>query len=183
MINQKTCEHCHQLLPNQALFCPTCGTTASGDTRRPCPRCGRTTPGGARFCEECGANLFDPSPGSASGANRAPAAPKPAWGQLALGGLAVCWSARCLAEAVARLEGTASAVMRTTSTAAMAAAMLAGTMASDRGQPKASAASPGESVVRSEAPTPMGRRRGLLLVRQSPLGVPGGRAGTHTCLH
>lgn len=89
MTNQKACQHCGQLLPaDDAKFCPHCGATIGDSTPRACPRCGTPNPGTARFCQQCGANLVEPAaPPPGGGAGQTAPQTKPAWGQVALGGL------------------------------------------------------------------------------------------------
>ena len=88
MMNQKACQHCAQLLPSNAHFCPHCGATIGDESPLACPRCGKPNPGTARFCQHCGANLFEPTaPQPDRGTGETALQNKPAWGQLALGGL------------------------------------------------------------------------------------------------
>jgi RNA polymerase subunit RPABC4/transcription elongation factor Spt4 len=88
MTSQKACQHCHQLLPADAQFCPRCGVTIGNDAPRACARCGKPNLGTARFCQQCGAALTGQTgpPADAENGQRAPQS-TPAWGQLALGGL------------------------------------------------------------------------------------------------
>src|SRR5260221_13102895 len=87
--NQKACQQCGQLLPSDAQFCPHCGATIGESTPRACPRCGKPNAGTARFCQQCGANLADPTAPQSGGApGQTSPQSKPAWSQLALGGLA-----------------------------------------------------------------------------------------------
>jgi RNA polymerase subunit RPABC4/transcription elongation factor Spt4 len=88
MTTHKACKHCAQLLPSDAQFCPNCGATTSDSTPRACPRCGQSNPGTARFCQQCGTSLLEPAaPPSGGGASQTAPQAKPAWGQVALGGL------------------------------------------------------------------------------------------------
>ena len=50
----KSCQHCHQSSPGNALFCGACGTKFPVC----CTGCGRMATDGAKFCGGCGKQLF-----------------------------------------------------------------------------------------------------------------------------
>jgi hypothetical protein len=86
----RTCSSCGQPLGADVQFCGRCGAAVNAGAPRACPSCGATNPALSRFCERCGVSLLGgstaqpaaPPPGPAAGLG------KPAWGQLAAGGLA-----------------------------------------------------------------------------------------------
>lgn len=58
------CPNCQIQLPNEAVFCPNCGSQAE-DLAPPepkttrCPECKATIPLQSKFCRQCGANLTE----------------------------------------------------------------------------------------------------------------------------
>lgn len=50
-----TCTHCHAPLPEEAKFCPECGTAVQVTVV--CPDCGQCHPPGSKFCSSCGKPL------------------------------------------------------------------------------------------------------------------------------
>lgn len=66
----KRCKHCAAELPENAQFCPACGTQVQPAGLVACPECQAENSPGANFCKECGAALGRPvksqSPAAAS---------------------------------------------------------------------------------------------------------------------
>ncbi len=49
------CKFCNSLIPDGAMFCPSCGKRLDGKT--PCPECGAMNEENAMFCIFCGARM------------------------------------------------------------------------------------------------------------------------------
>ncbi len=66
----KKCKNCTAALPENAQFCPACGTQVLPSEPVACPECQEKNAPGANFCKNCGATLAQPatskSPGAAS---------------------------------------------------------------------------------------------------------------------
>lgn len=48
-----SCGNCHKPIPNDAMFCPYCGTPK----KKCCPKCNKEVDGGMMFCPFCGTKL------------------------------------------------------------------------------------------------------------------------------
>lgn len=61
------CTKCNSEIPNQAKFCPHCGTPAPEAVKTPrfCMYCGATVDANTQFCEHCGQRLAPPADTSA----------------------------------------------------------------------------------------------------------------------
>ena len=61
----KSCTNCAAMIPVNAKFCPSCGTTQAAPQAPPtpggaskfCPNCGNAVAGDAKFCNNCGKQL------------------------------------------------------------------------------------------------------------------------------
>lgn len=53
----KKCPKCNAVYPEEAIFCPTCGTQLLHANI--CPECGTELPDSAKFCPKCGHKMFE----------------------------------------------------------------------------------------------------------------------------
>ena len=53
----KKCPKCNAVYPDEAVFCPACGTQLVHANI--CPECGNELPEGAKFCPKCGHKMFE----------------------------------------------------------------------------------------------------------------------------
>lgn len=60
------CAHCGTLLPADAVFCRSCGTSLVGSQpsagKKVCPKCGTHVAVDQRFCQKCGTQLPTTTP-------------------------------------------------------------------------------------------------------------------------
>ena len=53
----KKCPKCNAVYPEEAVFCPSCGTQLVHANI--CPECGTELPDSAKFCPKCGHKMFE----------------------------------------------------------------------------------------------------------------------------
>ncbi len=55
------CKHCNSNIPDDSVFCPSCGKKAEAQKNDPnlniCPNCGTELPKGSNFCTTCGTSI------------------------------------------------------------------------------------------------------------------------------